>query len=87
MYLNSIYYGDGQWGVAQASHTYFGRSPQALTWAQASLLAGLPQAPSAYDPTRHITLARARQRQVLAALVRAGVLSRQAAIAAAGVGA
>jgi len=87
MYLNSIYYGDGQWGVAQASHTYFGRSPQALTWAQASLLAGLPQTPSAYDPTRHITLARARQRQVLAALVRAGVLSRQAAIAAAGVGA
>ncbi len=83
MYLNSIYYGDGQWGVAQASHIYFGRSPQSLDWAQASLLAGLPQAPSAYDPTRHIALAHARQRQVLDALVRTGMLSHATADAAA----
>jgi len=82
MYLNSIYYGDGQWGVAQASHTYVGRSPRALDWAQASLLAGLPQAPSAYDPTRHFTLAHARQRQVLDALVRTGALSPATADAA-----
>jgi len=83
MYLNGIYYGDGQWGVAQASRTYFGRSPRALDWARASLLAGLPQAPSAYDPMRHIALAHARQQQVLNALVRTGVLSRATADAAA----
>ncbi len=83
MYLNSIYYGDGQWGVTQASRTYFGRSPRALDWTQASLLAGLPQAPSAYDPTRHIALAHARQQQVLNALVRTGVLSRATADVAA----
>ena len=76
MYLNAIYYGDGQWGVAQASRGYFGKPPAALDWAEASLLAGLPQAPSAYDPTQHFDLARQRQRHVLDALVRTGVLSQ-----------
>lgn len=47
MYLNAIYYGHGQWGVAQASHAYFGKPPQTLDWAEASMLAGLPQALSA----------------------------------------
>ncbi|MHB8618345.1 MAG: transglycosylase domain-containing protein [Chloroflexota bacterium] len=82
MYLNAIYYGDGQWGIAQASQAYFGKSPSALDWAQSSLLAGLPRAPSAYDPLRHFNLARRRQREVLAALVRAGTLARAQATAA-----
>lgn len=47
MYLNSIYYGHGFWGVAAAARGYFGVSPRRLTWGEASLLAGLPQAPSA----------------------------------------
>lgn len=76
MYLNGIYYGDGHWGVAQASRGYFGKAPEALDWAEASLLAGLLQAPSAYDPTKHFDLARQRQQHVLAALVRGGVLTQ-----------
>ncbi len=76
MYLNAVYYGDGHWGIAQASRGYFGKSPEALDWAEASLLAGLLQAPSAYDPTRHFDLARQRQQNVLAALVRDGVLTQ-----------
>lgn len=44
MYLNSIYFGDQQWGIAQASQTFFGKPPQALDWAEASLLAGLRSA-------------------------------------------
>jgi len=79
MYLNVIYFGDGQWGVARASRAYFGKAPGHLDWAEASLLAGLPQAPSAYDPVRHFALARARQRHVLDTLVRAGLLSAPAA--------
>jgi penicillin-binding protein 1A len=82
MYLNSIYYGHGFWGVAAAARGYFGVSPRRLTWGEASLLAGLPQAPSAYDPLRHLALARQRQRLVLDQLVADGYLSATAADAA-----
>lgn len=69
MYLNVVYYGNGYWGDVAAARGYFGRLPSQLDWAQASLLAGLPQAPSAYDPLVHLALAKARQRHVLAQLV------------------
>jgi penicillin-binding protein 1A len=57
-------------------------SPSRLSWSQASLLAGLPQAPSAYDPERHSQLARRRQLHVLDQLVDNGVLSQAGANAA-----
>jgi membrane peptidoglycan carboxypeptidase len=82
MYLNSIYYGNGYWGVVAASRGYFGVSPRRLTWGEASLLAGLPQAPSAYDPVHHLPLARLRQRHVLDQLVANGYLSSAEADAA-----
>lgn len=69
MYLNAIYYGNGYWGDVAAARGYFGVSPDKLTWAEASMLAGLPQAPSAYDPIRHLALAKERQRHVLHQLV------------------
>lgn len=82
MYLNSIYYGHGFWGIVAAARGYFGVSPRRLTWGEASLLAGLPQAPSAYDPLRHLRLARLRQRHVLDQLIADGHLSTTAADAA-----
>jgi membrane peptidoglycan carboxypeptidase len=82
MYLNSIYYGNGYWGAVAAARGYFGVSPRRLTWGEASLLAGLPQAPSAYDPLRDLPLARLRQRHVLDQLVVNGQLSASAADAA-----
>jgi penicillin-binding protein 1A len=75
MYLNVVYFGDGQWGIMQASRTYFGKDPGTLDWAQASLLAGLLQAPSAYEPFQHFARARRRQRAVLNALVDGGIIS------------
>ncbi len=69
MYLNAVYYGNGYWGDIAAARGYFGRSPNDLDWAQAALLAGLPEAPSAYDPLEHLRLARLRQRHVLDQLV------------------
>lgn len=69
MYLNVVYYGHGYWGVAQAARGYFHTTPAHLTWAEASMLAGLLQAPSAYDPLAHYALARQRQRHVLTQLV------------------
>ncbi|MDQ6839566.1 MAG: transglycosylase domain-containing protein [Actinomycetota bacterium] len=79
LYLDAAYFGDGAQGVTLAAHHYFGVAPLALSWAQASLLAGLVQAPSAYDPAGHLTLARQRQGQVLDRLVATNVLSRDQA--------
>jgi membrane peptidoglycan carboxypeptidase len=75
MYLNVNYFGNGFWGVTQAAEGYFGVRPSGLTWAEASMLAGLLQAPSAYDPLRHRAAAKARQQYVLERLVADGVLS------------
>lgn len=69
MYLNAVYYGNGDWGDLAAARGYFGKAPAQLDWAQAAMLAGLLQAPSAYDPFVHYTLAKQRQRHVLNQLV------------------
>ncbi|HJQ84739.1 MAG TPA: transglycosylase domain-containing protein, partial [Candidatus Binatia bacterium] len=50
LYLNQIYFGAGAYGVAAAAREFFDRGVEDLTIAQAALLAGLPQAPSRYDP-------------------------------------
>jgi penicillin-binding protein 1A len=74
-YLNSVFYGQHAYGVEAAARTYFSRPARALTLDQAALLAGLPQAPSVYDPLRHPKAALARRTAVLNALWRAGRLS------------
>ena len=82
MYLSAVYFGHGYYGLAAASHGYFAVAPADLSWGQASILAGLVQAPSAYDPITHLDLARKRQRHVLDQLVATGVLSKDQADAA-----
>ena len=69
MYLDAAYFGHQAWGVEKAARVYFGVRADQLSWGQASLLAGLVNAPTAYDPTAHLTLARSRQRHVLNRLV------------------
>ena len=71
-YLDTAYFGHGAIGIGSASRRYFGRSPATLDLAQASLLAGLIQAPSADDPTLHPRAARDRQVDVLRSMVRNG---------------
>ena len=73
-YLNSAYFGENAYGIEAASERYFGIPPRRLDVAQATLLAGLIQAPSLYDPYRNGALARARQAEVLRSLVRNGFL-------------
>jgi membrane peptidoglycan carboxypeptidase len=82
MYLNTVYFGDGAFGIGAAANVYFDERPSQLTLAQASLLAGLPQAPSLYDPYVNFKLAKARQWQVLQAMVRYGAITERQAIAA-----
>jgi penicillin-binding protein 1A len=82
MYLNRVYFGHGAYGVGAAARTYFGKDAKDLTAAQAALLAGLIQAPSAYDPVLHFSLAQERQHYVLEGMVTTNALSRQEADAA-----
>lgn len=64
-YLNQIYFGAGAYGIEAASQTYFGKRTSQLTLSEAAMLAGLPQAPSAYDPFTYMEKAKARQAIVL----------------------
>ena len=82
-YLNDVFLGGGATGVQAASHRYFGVDAGSLTLAQAALLAGLPNAPTTNDPLRNPDAAKARQLQVLAAMVSAGDISSADATAAA----
>lgn len=66
LYVNTIYFGDGYTGVYDASIGFFGKAPAAMDEYEATLLAGVPQAPSVYAPTINPELARQRQRQVAA---------------------
>jgi penicillin-binding protein 1A len=67
-YLNVVYYGNQAYGVAAAAQTYFSRRASQLTVAQAALLAGLPQAPTSYDPFRDPGAALRRRNEVLDAM-------------------
>jgi len=82
-YLNDIYYGRGATGIGVASRRYFGIPPSELNLAQAALLAGLPQAPSALDPYENFPRAKARQRAVLVQMRHDGYISAEQEAAAA----
>ncbi|MFO7800829.1 MAG: PBP1A family penicillin-binding protein [Desulfovermiculus sp.] len=65
IYLNEIYLGHRAYGVEAAARMYFGKHVDELNLAEAAMLAGLPKAPSLYDPYKNMDLAKARQRYVL----------------------
>ena len=64
-YLNTIYFGNGAYGIQQAALTYFGKRAQDLTLPEAALLAGIPEDPSLYDPVVNPRHAKARRNLVL----------------------
>ena len=76
-YLNTVYFGNHAYGVEAASQTYFSKHARNLTLAQSALLAGLPQAPSIYDPFHNPTAAVARRNLVLNAMVDNGTITRK----------
>ncbi|MGH7044000.1 MAG: transglycosylase domain-containing protein, partial [Acetobacteraceae bacterium] len=83
IWLNRVYFGSGAWGIDAAARIYFGIPARRLTLWQAAVLAGLPRAPSRFNPRADPAAAAARGRQVLAAMVRAGDLTAARAQAAA----
>lgn len=79
LYINSIYYGEGYYGIYSASRGYFGKDPAEMTDYECTLLAGVPNAPSVYAPTVNPDLAAQRQRQVVDSLVDMGCITEQQA--------
>ena len=74
LYVNSIFFGNGYYCVADASEGYFGKKPSEMDFDECTLLAGIPNAPSNYNPFASPELARQRQAQVLDKMKRAGYL-------------
>jgi penicillin-binding protein 1A len=74
-YLNTIYFGNGAYGVERAARTYFGHGAAKLTLPEAALLAGIPEDPSLYDPVTHPETARARRATVLDLMLQQRVIT------------
>jgi penicillin-binding protein 1A len=75
-YLNQVYFGNHAYGAEAAAQTYFSKPAAELTLAEAALIAGLPQAPSIYDPFRRPDEAVARRNDVLRAMLAAGTITQ-----------
>lgn len=82
LYLNTIYFGHGAYGIGEASETYFHKKPADLNLAQCAMLAGLPQAPTAYDPIDHPKDGMNRMGVVLTLMTTEGICTAQDAISA-----
>jgi penicillin-binding protein 1A len=79
IWLNRVYLGSGAWGMDAGAKLYFGVSARHVTLWQAAILAGLPRAPSRFNPRTDPKAAIARGREVLAAMVAAGAISQSQA--------
>ena len=75
-YLNTIYFGNGAYGIQQAARTYFKKSARQLELAEAALLAGIPADPARYDPATNPRSATTRRRHVLEMMLEQGKITR-----------
>lgn len=78
-YINTIYFGEGYYGIREASNGYYKKEPKDLNLYEATLLAGVPNAPSVYAPTINPDLAKNRQGKVIRSMVEYGYLSQEEA--------
>ncbi|MCI8637375.1 MAG: transglycosylase domain-containing protein [Clostridia bacterium] len=79
LYVNSSYFGDGYYSIYEASQGYYQKEPKDLTLSEASMLAGIPNAPSVYAPTVNLDLAKKRQKHVLNKMVEYGYITQDEA--------
>lgn len=79
LYLNTSYFGDGYYTAKEASNGYFGKELNEMTDYEAILLAGIPNAPSVYAPTKNPELAKQRQKQVMAKMIKYKTLTQEEA--------
>ena len=76
LYVNTAYFGDGYYGIYDASYGYYNKSPKDLNLDEASILAGVPNAPSVYAPTINPDLAKKRQYHVLNTMLEYGYITK-----------
>lgn len=77
MYCNTIYFGQGAYGVEVAARTFFGKQARELTMAESALLAGLPQWPNGYNPYVNAEAAQNRQKMVLNRMVEENMITSE----------
>ena len=78
-YINTIYFGEGYYGIKEASNGYYKKEPNDMNVDEATMLAGVPNAPSVYAPTINPDLAKSRQNKVIRSMVEYGYLSQEEA--------
>lgn len=79
LYLNTSYFGDGYYTVKEASRGYFGKEPIEMSDSECIMLAGIPNAPSVYSPTKNPELAKQRQKQVIEKMIKNKYLTQEEA--------
>ena len=80
LYVNTAYFGDGYYGIYDASYGYYNKSPKDLNLDESSMLAGVPNAPSVYAPTVNPTLAKQRQQHVIKKMLEYGYITNEQAL-------
>ena len=78
-YINIIYFGEGYYGIKEASNAYYNKEPKDLSLYESTILAGVPNAPSIYAPTVNPDLAKKRQKKVISSMVKYGYLTQEQA--------
>lgn len=79
LYINTIYFGDGYYGIKQACNGYLNKEPQDMTISDATMLAGIPNDPSIYAPTQNPDLTISRQQKVISSMVKYNYLTQDEA--------
>lgn len=79
MYANLIYFGEGSYGITEASETYFKKKPWELNEGELAMLAGIPNSPNNFDPLKHYKLARKREAAVLQNMVDVSDITKEEA--------
>ena len=79
LYMNTIYFGDGYYGIEEACQGYLGKNASKMTLFEATMMAGIPNAPSVYAPTANLDLTLDRQRKVVSTMVENSYLTQDQA--------
>lgn len=79
LYVNTIYFGDGYYGIKEACEGYLGKEPEEMTLAESAMMAGIPNAPSVYAPTANKKLCKERQQKVISSMVKYEYITQEEA--------
>lgn len=79
LYVNTIYFGDGYYGIEEACQGYLDKDAKDMTLFESTMMAGIPNAPSAYAPTVNLELTFSRQGKVISTMVENGYISQEQA--------